>query len=62
VAENTSNSTGPIDFTTDLLTSIAGVKPISGASENLNVISAEKLASNRGPGWHITNMAAESAN
>ena len=51
-----------IDFNSDMLSSIAGVKPISGYQNNLTPLNAEKLAQNRGSGWHITNMAAESAN
>ena len=51
-----------IDFNNDKLSSIAGAKPISGVNNNFNIVNAEKLARNRGEGWHITNMAAESAN
>ena len=40
------------------LTSIAGVKPVS----NINILDAETYASNRGEGWHMTNLAAESVN
>ena len=40
------------------LTSIAGVKPIN----NLTVAQAETYAQARGTGWHIMNLAAESAN
>lgn len=40
------------------LTSKAGTKP----SSNMTVIEAEAYAANRGTGWHITNLAAESAN
>ena len=50
-----------IDFTADLLTSVADVKPVSGVNNTLTVDKAEQLATNRGAGWHITNMAAESA-
>jgi len=50
-----------IDFDNDKLSSVRGYKPISGQYNNLTVASAEKLANNRGPGWHITNMAFESA-
>ena len=46
----------------DQLSSIAGVKPVSGVGNKLNSIIAERLAKNRGTGWHITNMACESAN
>lgn len=51
-----------IDFSADKLSSVAGVKPISGQNNDLTVLKAEQLATNRGAGWHITNMAAESAN
>ena len=40
------------------LTSIAGVKPLN----NITVAQAEAYAIARGNGWHIMNMAAESAN
>lgn len=42
----------------DKLTSVAGVKPIN----FLTVAQAEAYANARGTGWHIMNMAAESAN
>lgn len=42
----------------DKLTSIAGVKPIN----NITIMQAEAYANARGTGWHIMNMAAESAN
>lgn len=52
-----------IDFANDKLSSIAGAKPIAGNDMNpLTVEKAEQLAKNRGNGWHITNMAVESAN
>lgn len=40
------------------LTSVADQKPAS----NITVVQAEQYAQNRGSGWHMTNMAAESAN
>jgi len=40
------------------LTSIAGVKPLN----NITIAQAESYARARGSGWHIMNMAAESAN
>ena len=59
--DTTSNLT--IDFANDKLSSIAAAKPIAGSTTNpLTVEKAEQLARNRGTGWHITNMAAESAN
>ena len=39
------------------LQSIAGAKPIS----SITINQAETYATNRGTGWHVTNMAAESA-
>ena len=51
-----------VDFSTDKLSSIANAKPISGVNKNFTLISAEQLAKNRGAGWHITTLAAESAN
>ena len=42
----------------DKLTSIAGVTP----AVNLTIADAEAYARARGDGWHIMNMAAESAN
>lgn len=50
-----------IDFAADKLSSVAGVKPISGVNKQFTVTAAEQMAQNRGTGWHITNMAAESA-
>ena len=49
-----------VDFSNDQLSSIAGTKPITGSS-NLSLTKAEQLASNRGTGWHIFNIQAESA-
>lgn len=51
-----------IDFDYDKLSSVANSKPISGDINELTVLSAEKLASNHGNGWHITTLQAESAN
>lgn len=51
-----------IDFAQDKLMSIAGVKPISGVNKQFTITNAERMAQNIGSGWHITNMAYESAN
>lgn len=51
-----------IDFNTDKLSSIANAKPISGATQLFTITNAEKIANNRGAGWSLTNLAAESAN
>ena len=56
-----SNDATGVNFSEDKLSSIAGVKPISGEKNTLNIVNAEQLARNRGEGWHITNMAAISA-
>ena len=50
-----------IDFDNDKLSSISSVKPVSGVKNQLSSINAEKLAKNRGTGWHITNMKVQSA-
>ena len=50
-----------VDFNNDKLSSVSGVKPITGSS-NLSLQKAEQLANNRGTGWHIYNLQAESAN
>lgn len=47
-----------IDASNDQLSSVSGIKPRAG----MGVVVAEQLAKNRGTGWHITNLAAESAN
>jgi hypothetical protein len=54
-------STITIDFTADKLNSVAGVKPISGLKNNLTRANAEKLATNRGAGWHIETIQIASA-
>lgn len=51
-----------INFDYDQLSSIAGVKPISGINKSFDITNAEQMAMNRGEGWHITNLAAVSAN
>lgn len=57
------NSTLTIDFANDKLSSVADAKPIgSNSTSNFTIENAEQLARNRGAGWHITNMAVESAN
>lgn len=50
------------NFTSQKLASVSGAKPISGLNNPLTATSAEQLARNRGNGWHITNMQAQSAN
>ena len=55
------NSATNVDFNSDKLSSVSGIKPITGSSE-LDFTRAEKLATNRGTGWHIQTIEAESAN
>lgn len=47
-----------VDVDNDLLASVAGIKPTS----NISVTNMNKLATNRGQGWSLTNLAAISAN
>lgn len=49
-------------FSANKLSSIAGVKPCSGKSQNLTRENAEQLAKNRGKGWHCDTIKTESAN
>jgi len=53
--------TNNVNFNNDKLVSKAGTKPLTGSS-GLNMQKAEQLASNRGTGWHIYTIQAESAN
>lgn len=55
------NDSGNIDFSTAKLSSIAGAKPISGVNKQFTLANAEQMAQNRGSGWHVTNLAMESA-
>ena len=50
-----------VNFDDDKLTSIANTKPLTGTS-SLTMQKAEQLATNRGSGWHIYTIQAESAN
>ena len=63
VSENSYPSVTPtnVDFNNDKLSSVSGTKPITGTS-GLSLQKAEQLANNRGTGWHIFNLQAESAN
>lgn len=49
-----------INFIQDKLSSVGFVKPISGVNKTFTSENAERMANNRGNGWHITNFAAES--
>lgn len=50
-AYNTDDSQ-TMDVSTDLLSSIAGVKPTSGKTQNFTRVNADQTAKNRGTGWH----------
>ena len=50
------------DADADLICSVASQKPISGRYKSLTRMNFEKLASNRGAGWHGDMFKAESAN
>ena len=50
-----------VDFDHDMMSSKINTKPITGSS-GLSLQKAEQLANNRGEGWHIFNIQAESAN
>ena len=49
------------DYINGKLSSVSGAKPFSGTNNFLNVTTAEKLASNRGVGWHISTSKSLSA-
>lgn len=51
-----------VAYDADKLSSVSGVKPVSGANKLFNLTNAEQLAKNRGTGWHITNARVDSAN
>lgn len=46
------DDTQSMDAAADLLSSIAGVKPVSGLTQNLHRVNVELMAKNRGTGWH----------
>ena len=48
------------DFNADKLCSIAGAKPCSGATQELTLPNARKLAQNRGPGWGLVDFISVS--
>ena len=64
LSENTylQNDEQIADFSADKLSSIAGTKPCSGKAQNLIRGNIERLAQNRGKGWHSDTIKAESAN
>ena len=51
-----------VDFNSDKLASISGAKPITSENKNITLENAEKLATNRGSGWHLSTLLTESAN
>lgn len=50
------------NFNTAYLSSVANVKPITGASKSFTADAAERMAKNRGIGWHIMTLEMESIN
>lgn len=50
-----------MDTNNDLFCSIAGARPASGYSQNLTRDAVEKMATNRGTGWHGDTVKIESA-
>ena len=59
---NDGTNTSTVIEAGDLLCSVAGVKPISGLKKTLTKTNAEKLATNRGTGWHLETIKVTSAN
>ena len=55
------NTYNKFNSSEDKMTSMKGTRPITG-SAGMNLANAEEIATNRGAGWHIFNLAAESAN
>ena len=49
------------DFSADMLSSIAAVKPMSGLTQNLTRANTRKLANNRGKGWEQAYAATVAA-
>lgn len=49
------------DFNADMLSSIAGAKPVSGLNQNLTRANTRKLAQKRGAGWEQQTIQAASA-
>lgn len=50
------------DFSADKLSSVAGVRPCSGKTQNLTRVNVENLSKNRGIGWHTDTIKTASAN
>ena len=55
------NNTNTIDINTDKLSSIAGTYPLSGVNKTLTLDNLKQLATNRGEGWQLNDIYAESA-
>ena len=49
-----------VNFAADMLSSIAEAKPITGTSQQFTITAAEQMATNRGTGWLLTDLAFES--
>ena len=55
------NNINTIDINTDKLSSIAGTYPLSGINKTLTLDNLKQLATNRGEGWQLSDIYAESA-
>lgn len=55
------NDSQVADFNNDKLSSIAGVRPMSGSEQELTRANARKLAHNRGAGWEQSYLATVAA-
>ena len=55
------NNADTIDINTDKLSSIAGARPLSGINKTLTLDNLKQLATNRGEGWQLNDIYAESA-
>ena len=55
------NNSVNIDINADKLSSIANIQPLICTGKNLTLDNLRQLATNRGSGWHITNIDSESA-
>ncbi len=59
--DNSYTNTKMTNFENQKLSSVAQAQPITGLNNPLTISTAERLATNRGTGWHITNIQFESA-
>lgn len=62
IVDDDTETSSDMDLTSDVICSIPNRKPISGVRKNLTRANSEKLASNRGAGWHCDTIKSISAN